>query len=162
MYRAPVDEIIHTLQHVTGLGGAMEAGKTGELSADLLAAIIEEGGKFASDEIAPLAAIADEQGTPLKDAEVTMPDGWGNLYRNWAEAGWNALTGPEAFGGQNLPMALGTATFEMWNSGSLAFAIGPTLTVGAVEALQAHATEDLQKTYLAKFAFNNTQFFLFT
>ncbi|MEP2806539.1 MAG: acyl-CoA dehydrogenase [Rhizobiaceae bacterium] len=150
MYRAPVDEICHTLKQVTGLGEAMNAGHAGELSEDLLIAIMEEAGKFASDEVAPLSRAGDEQGTPLKDGTVTMPEGWADLYRRWAEGGWNALTGPEEFGGQGLPMSLQTAAFEMWNSGSLAFGIGPTLTIGAIEALHAHATRELQDVYLEK------------
>ena len=33
---------------------------------------------------------------------------------------------------------LGVAALEMWNSASMAFGIGPTLTMGAVEALDKH------------------------
>ncbi|MFD0915979.1 acyl-CoA dehydrogenase [Pseudahrensia aquimaris] len=150
MYRAPVSEIAHTLKTVTGLGKAMDARKTGDLSEDLLDAILEEAGKFATDAIAPLSKIGDEQGTPLKDGVVTMPEGWGQLYKDWCEGGWNALTGPEAYGGQNLPMALQTAAFEMWNSGSLAFGIGPTLTIGAIEAINLHASDALKSIYLEK------------
>ncbi len=150
MYRAPVTEICHTLKQVTGLGEAMASGQAGELSEDLLDAIVEEAGRFASDEVAPLSKQGDVQGTPLVDGVVTMPDGWKDLYRRWAEGGWNALTGPPEFGGQGLPMSLQTAAFEMWNSGSLAFGIGPTLTIGAVEALNAHATQQLQDIYLEK------------
>jgi len=150
MYRAPVSEISHTLTKLTGLGEAMDNGQAGDLSADLLDAILEEAGKFANDEVAPLSRTGDEQGTELDDGVVTMPQGWGDLYTRWAQGGWNALTGPEEFGGQGLPMSLGTAAFEMWNSGSLAFGIGPTLTVGAVEAVHAHGSEDLKAKYLSK------------
>ncbi|MEL6946107.1 MAG: acyl-CoA dehydrogenase [Pseudomonadota bacterium] len=150
MYRAPVNEIVHTLTHVTGLGNAMAKGAAGDLTPDLLAAIVEEAGRFASEEVAPLSVAGDKQGTPLNDAVVTMPEGWGDLYRRWSEGGWNALTGPERFGGQGLPTALGTAAFEMWNSGSLAFGIGPTLTIGAAEAINAHASDALKATYLEK------------
>ena len=128
----------------------MDNGQVGDLSADLLDAILEEAGKFANDEVAPLSRTGDEQGTELDDGVVTMPQGWGDLYTRWAQGGWNALTGPEEFGGQGLPMSLGTAAFEMWNSGSLAFGIGPTLTVGAVEAVHAHGSEDLKAKYLSK------------
>ena len=128
----------------------MADGSSGELSEDLLDAVLEEAGKFSSDEVAPLSKVGDEQHTPLEDGVVTMPDGWKDLYTRWAEGGWNGLSAPEAFGGQNLPMALNTAAFEMWNSGSLAFGIGPTLTVGAVEAINAHGTEELKQTYLPK------------
>jgi alkylation response protein AidB-like acyl-CoA dehydrogenase len=38
----------------------------------------------------------------------------------------------------------------MWNSSSMAFGIGPVLTMGAAEALANYGTDDLKKTYLPK------------
>ena len=150
MYRAPVEEIAHVLKHVAGLGKAIEEERFGDLSEDLVDAILAEAGRFASEEIAPINEIGDREGAALKDAEVTTATGWKKLYQDWIGGGWNALTGPEEFGGQGLPTLLSVAAFEMWNSGSLAFAIGPTLTIGAVEALEKHASEELQRTYLEK------------
>ncbi|MRG56129.1 acyl-CoA dehydrogenase [Phyllobacterium sp. SYP-B3895] len=150
MYRAPVEEIIHTLRVTAGLDAALEQGRFGDLSGDLVDAIVEEAGRFASTRVAPLLEVGDKHGTPLKDGEVTTPPGWKEVYREWIAGGWNALTGPEEFGGQGLPMMLAIATFEMWNSGSMAFGIGPTLTLGAIEALEAHAADDLRQLYLPK------------
>ena len=150
MYRAPVDEIAFTLKHVARMNEAIGQGSLGDLSEDLVDAILEEAGKFASDEVAPLHKIGDENGAVLKDAAVTMPPGWKEVYRHWIEGGWSALTGPEAYGGQDLPVMLSVAALEMWNSASMAFGIGPTLTLGAVDAIEKHATEELKQTYLAK------------
>jgi acyl-CoA dehydrogenase len=150
MYRAPVEEIAFTLKHVAGLGRALHEGRFGDLSEDLVDAILAEAGRFASEEIAPLGKIGDEQGAVLKDATVTMPAGWKELYRSWIAGGWNGLTGPAEYGGQDLPMMLSVAALEMWNSGSMAFAIGPTLTMGAIEALEKHASDELKATYLEK------------
>ena len=150
MYRAPVDEIAFTLKHVARMNDAIGQGSLGDLSEDLVDAILEEAGKFASDEVAPLHKIGDERGAVLKDAAVTMPPGWKEVYRHWIEGGWSALTGPEAYGGQDLPVMLSVAALEMWNSASMAFGIGPTLTLGAVDAIEKHATEELKQTYLAK------------
>jgi acyl-CoA dehydrogenase len=150
MYRAPVEEIAHTLKKVAGLSDAIEQGRFGDLSDDLVDAILEEAGKFASTRVAPLLEVGDKHGTPLIDAAITMPPGWKDVYHEWISGGWNALTGKEEFGGQGLPMMLAIATFEMWNSGSMAFGIGPTLTLGAIEALEAHATDELKQTYLPK------------
>ncbi len=150
MYKAPVEEIAFTLKHVAGLGPALAAGDLGDLSDDLVDAILGEAGRFASDAIAPLAAIGDRQGARFSDGVVTMPDGWPALYRAWAEGGWNALTADPEFGGQGLPHMLHVAALEMWNGGSMAFAIGPTLTIGAVEALSVHGSAYLKETYLPK------------
>ncbi len=150
MYKAPVDEIAFTLKHVAGMSEAMDKGLLGDLGEDLVDAILAEAGRFASDEVAPLADIGDREGARLVDGKVRLPDGWTDLYRNWAAGGWNALTAPEAYGGQALPHMLNVAALEMWNSGSMAFALAPTLTMGAAEAVAAHGSEALKDTYLAK------------
>ncbi len=150
MYRAPVDDIAFTLKHVARLEKALDEGRMGDLSADLVDAVVQEAGRFATDEVAPLAANGDKQGAKLKDHAVTMPDGWKDLYRRWSEGGWNAVTGPVDFGGQGLPASLGVATFEMWNAASMAFGLGPILTNGAVEALDKHGSDELKATYLEK------------
>ncbi|MDX8490014.1 acyl-CoA dehydrogenase family protein [Mesorhizobium sp. VK22B] len=150
MYRAPVEDIAFTLKHVAGLKPALDAGTFGDLGEDLVDAILSEAGRFASEEVAPLYKIGDEHGAVLKDASVTTPPGWKELYRRWIDGGWNALSGPEEFGGQGLPTMLSVAALEMWNSAAMAFGIGPTLTMGAVEALDKHASEALKAKYLAK------------
>ncbi len=60
------------------------------------------------------------------------------------------LTASEDFGGQGLPHMLNVAALEMWNSGSMAFALGPTLTMGAVDALSAHGSDALKQKFLHK------------
>ena len=80
MYRAPVDEIAHTLKSVAGLRKALEAGRFGDLGEDLVDAILAEAGRFSSDQIAPLNEIGDTHGAVLKDGAVTTPPGWKQLY----------------------------------------------------------------------------------
>ncbi|MBZ9981808.1 MULTISPECIES: acyl-CoA dehydrogenase [unclassified Mesorhizobium] len=150
MYLAPVEDIAFTLKHVAGLKPALDDGTFGDLGEDLVDAVLSEAGRFATEEVAPLYKIGDEHGAVLKDAAVTMPPGWKELYRRWIDGGWNALSGPEGYGGQALPTMLGVAALEMWNSAAMAFGIGPTLTMGAVEALDKHASEELKAKYLAK------------
>ena len=150
MYKAPVEEIAFTLKHVAGMVEAMDSGLLGDLGEDLVDAILTEAGRFATEEIAPLADIGDRQGARLSNGEVRTPDGWRDLYRNWAAGGWNGLTAPEEFGGQALPHMLNVAALEMWNSGSMAFALCPTLTIGAVEALNVHGSVALKDKYLAR------------
>ncbi|RUM26144.1 acyl-CoA dehydrogenase [Rhizobium vallis] len=150
MYKAPVEEIAFTLKHVAGMGEAISKGLFGDLGEDLVDAILAEAGRFATEEVAPLAEIGDRQGARLEGGEVRLPDGWRDLYRNWIAGGWNGLTAPEAFGGQALPHMLNVAALEMWNSGSMAFALAPTLTMGAIEAVSAHGSDALKDKYLEK------------
>ncbi len=149
-YRAPVSDIAFALRHIAGLDRELERGTFGDLSADLVDAVLSEAGRFATEEIAPLNRVGDEVGAVLSDGAVTMPPGWKEAYGRWIEGGWASLTGPAGFGGQDLPTCLSVATLEMWNSGSMAYGIGPTLTLGAVEAIHAHASQKLQEVFLAK------------
>jgi len=150
MYKAPVEEIAFTLKQVAGMAKALEAGQMGDLSEDLVDAILEEAGRFAADEIAPLSEAGDRQGAKLTEAGVVLPEGWADLYRRWAEGGWNSLALSQDFGGQGLPHMLNVAALEMWNGGSMGFALGPVLTMGAAEALDAHGSDALKQRYLTK------------
>ncbi len=150
MYRAPIEEISFTLKSVCGLSDLQQTAAFSELGDDLVSAILTEAGRFTAEEIAPLNAVADKHGTPFKDGMVTTPPGWKELYHAWIEGGWNGLSAPVEAGGQGLPVMMNAAALEMWNSGSMAFAIGPTLTIGAIEALEKHASEELKAKYLEK------------
>jgi alkylation response protein AidB-like acyl-CoA dehydrogenase len=149
-YRAPVGEIAFTLKHAAGLKRALDEGLYGELTEDLVDAVLEEAGKFATDVIAPLNRVGDAHGTPLEDGRVKMPPGWKDAYTAWAAAGWNGLAASADWGGQGLPHALNAACIEMWHSASMAFGLGPLLTMGAAEALAAHGSDALKQTYLPK------------
>ena len=149
-YRAPVQDIVFTMRHVAGLDRAAADGIYGDLSVDLAQTILEEAGRFANDVIAPLNAEGDRHGATLRDGAVTTAPGWKDAYRAWTEAGWNALPGPVDYGGQGLPTLLNSACVEMWNSASMAFGIGPVLTMGAIEAMIRHASDELRSRYLDK------------
>jgi acyl-CoA dehydrogenase len=149
-YRAPVSDIVFTMRHAAGLDRAVADGVYGDLSADLAGTILEEAGRFAGEVVAPLNREGDRNGATFRDGTVTTAPGWKQAYKAWAEAGWNALPGPADFGGQGLPTLLNSACVEMWNSASMAFGIGPVLTMGAIEALVQHGSDDLKRRYLEK------------
>ena len=80
---------------------------------------------------------------------VTAPPGFADVYRRWAEAGWNGVSAPAEFGGMGLPHLVNVACTEIWNGAAMAFALCPLLTEGAVHALQAFGSRELLDTYLA-------------
>jgi acyl-CoA dehydrogenase len=149
-YRAPVEDILATMRHVAGLDALIAEGLAPELADGVTEAVLEEAAKFAGDVLAPLNTVGDRHGSKLKDGTVVTPPGWKEAYHAWAQGGWNALPAPEAYGGQGLPVLVQSACTEMWNSAAFAFALGPLLTVGAIEALYAHGSDYLKQTYLAK------------
>jgi len=149
-YRAPINDMLLALNHGAGLLAAVKAGHYGDFDHDIAAAVLEEAGRFASDVLAPLNAIGDEHGIKLDGGNVTTAPGWPEAYRRWTKAGWNAVSGPEAFGGQGLPLAINAVCTEIWSASNIAFGLCPLLTLSAIEALDAHGSDELKKIYLEK------------
>ncbi|MGA9090119.1 MAG: acyl-CoA dehydrogenase [Bradyrhizobium sp.] len=149
-YRAPINDMLLALNHGAGLLAAVKAGHYGDFDHDIAAAVLEEAGRFASDVLAPLNAVGDEHGIKLDGSNVTTAPGWPDAYRRWTQAGWNAVSGPEAFGGQGLPLAINAVCTEIWSASNIAFGLCPLLTLSAIEALDAHGSDELKRIYLAK------------
>jgi alkylation response protein AidB-like acyl-CoA dehydrogenase len=141
--RFALDELAG-LPRIAGLPGCEQA------SADLVDAVLEEAAKLARDVLAPLNDVGDREHARLENGVVRTPTGFKEAYRRYVESGWNALPFEPAHGGQGLPVALSTAVLEMWNSASMGFALCPLLTIGAVELLQAHGSDEQKRVYLAK------------
>jgi 3-(methylsulfanyl)propanoyl-CoA dehydrogenase len=149
-YRAPVADIAFALKHAAGLNTALAEGLYGDLDEETVDSVLAEAGRFASDVIAPLNSVGDKFGTPFKDGNVTTPPGWKAAYTAWAAGGWNGLAAPADWGGQDLPHAVNAACVEMWNSASMAFGIGPVLTMAAIDALHSYGSDTLKQKYLGK------------
>jgi len=149
-YRAPLADIGSALKYASGLPAALDEGLFGELAIDDIEAIVAEAGRFAGEVIAPLNRVGDTFGAQFKDGAVTTAPGWKQAYRDWRLAGWNAVTAPAAWGGQALPQIVNAACTEMWHSASVGFANGPMLTMAAIDALNAHGSDTLKRTYLDK------------
>jgi acyl-CoA dehydrogenase len=149
-YRAPINDMLLALNHGAGLKAAIEAGHYGDFDADITTAVLEEAGKFATDVLAPLNKVGDEHGIKLEANKVTTAPGWPDAYKRWTDGGWNAVSGPEAFGGQGLPLAINAACTEIWSASNVAFGLCPLLTLSAIEALDAHGSDELKNIYLEK------------
>jgi alkylation response protein AidB-like acyl-CoA dehydrogenase len=147
-YRAPLKDMNFLLKHVIGLAEVASLPGCEEVSDDVVEAILDEAGKFAGEVLAPLNAIGDRQGASLKDGVVTTPTGFKDAYWKFAEAGWTQISAPPEYGGQGLPHVVATAVGEMWGSANLAFKLCPLLTGGAIEALERHASHELQTKFI--------------
>ena len=149
-YQAPVDDIMHALKSAAGLDDLLERDFFAGLDVETIRAVLEEAGRFASEVLDPLNPEGDRRGSALLNGKVTTPDGWADAYRQFAEAGWSALPGPEQYGGQGLPEIVSTAVAEIWNSANLSFGLCPLLTQGAIGALEAGGSDKLKALYLPK------------
>ncbi|MDQ3272980.1 MAG: acyl-CoA dehydrogenase C-terminal domain-containing protein [Pseudomonadota bacterium] len=126
--------------------------KYADADVDTMNAILEEGGKFATEVVLPLNISGDEEGCTLDPVThaVTTPKGFKEAYHKYVEGGWPALSGDTDFGGQGLPLVVNQCFYEMLNSANQAWTMYPGLTHGAHAALHAHGTDEQKKTYLQK------------
>ena len=123
-----------------------------DIDADTINAVLEEGGKFAANVIAPLNLSGDQEGCTLdrETHEVTAPRGFKAAYAQYVEGGWPALGCDPAFGGQGLPHLVNQVFYEMLNSANQAWTMYPGLSHGAYEALVAHGSDAQKKMFLPK------------
>ncbi|MGL6042915.1 MAG: acyl-CoA dehydrogenase, partial [Sandaracinobacteroides sp.] len=115
---------------------------------DLIEAVLIEAGKLAANMFAPLNPIGDKAGARAVDGVVTMPEGFKAAFDAYGQGGWIGLGAAPAHGGQGLPFALASAVQEQMTSANLALSLCPMLTLGAIEALQAHASPELKERFL--------------
>ena len=130
--------VMHELLQVSDDFKAMPA--HADIDADTINAVLEEGGKFATEVAFPLNLSGDAEGCKLDQVthEVTTPAGFKQAYAQYIEGGWAALACDPAFGGQGLPLVLNQCFYEMLNSANQAWTMYPGLTHGAYEIGRAH------------------------
>ncbi len=152
-YTPPLRDLQFVLHEVLGAADVLRRlPRHAEIDAATIDAVVEEGGKFAAEVIAPLNASGDAEGCRLDLAthEVTTPAGFKQAYAQFVAGGWPALSCEPAFGGQGLPLVLNQCLYEMLNSANQAWTMYPGLSHGAYECLHAHGTDEQKRTYLPK------------
>lgn len=150
-YKAPLrdmdfvlNEVLNAEQHYQSLSGCEDA------TPDMVAAIMEEGAKFAERVLSPLNQIGDQQGCQWNDGAVKTPEGFKEAYDQFVEGGWPSLAHEAEYGGQGLPESIGIIVNEMVGTANWSWSMYPGLSHGAMNTLHAHGTEDQKQTYLTK------------
>jgi alkylation response protein AidB-like acyl-CoA dehydrogenase len=69
---------------------------------------------------------------------------------NSSKVGWHAMPASPDIGGQGLRALVSSAVAEMWKSANLAFSLCQMLTMGAVQALAHHASDEIKQRFLPK------------
>ncbi|MBP2278944.1 MULTISPECIES: acyl-CoA dehydrogenase [Sphingomonas] len=140
------------LDHVVGIADLAATDRFAAASDDVVDAVLEGVGQLAAGEWAPLLRAGDTVGAKWTPEGVVMPEGFVKAYQDYVEGGWGTIGVPEEFGGQGLPFAIQTAVLDTLGSANMGFALAPTLTVGAIEALAHHGSPAQQAQYLPHLA----------
>ena len=147
-YNPPVRDLTFAITELAGLEKVTLLPGFEEVNTELLTTILDEAGRFSAEVLAPINHSGDRQGVRLENGRAITADGWKEAYQKFVEAGWNSLPFDPKRGGQGLPWLIATAVQEIWHAANMSFSLCPLLTQGVVEALQAHASEELKERYL--------------
>ena len=151
IYKAPTRDTRFVINEVLKVEQYADLPSFETASADMVETVVEECGKFAAEVLAPLNLSGDQQGcTRHADGSVTTPEGFKQAFDLYREAGWGTLAAPEEFGGQGLPHVLGFVVEEFVSTANQAWGMYPGLTAGAISAILAKGSPELQAKYLPK------------
>ena len=149
-YAAPLDDMRFVMKHLAGLPEIATFAGFEDAEPELVEAVLTEAARFAGEVLAPLNASGDKQGCRWDNGRVTTPDGFPAAYRQFIDAGWHGMPASPDIGGQGMPALVCSAAAEMWKSANLSFSLCQMLTMGAVQALAHHASDELKQRYLPK------------
>ena len=149
-YTAPVDEFRFILDHVVPFNEVAATERFSEATPDMVAAILTEAGRLCEEVLAPLNRAGDLTPSRLDNGVVRTPPGFADGFRAIADGGWVGLTASPDYGGMGLPVAMGMALHDMMSAACLSLQLNPLLTQGQIEALEAHASDQLKDIYLPK------------
>jgi alkylation response protein AidB-like acyl-CoA dehydrogenase len=151
-YSPPLRDIRFVLDHIVDADALAKLPGFGHADLDTMVGLLEEFGRFCTQELAPRNRTGDTDGARHDPAtgEVTTSPGWVEAYRKYYEAGWNAVPFAEVHGGGGFPWLLAIAMQELLTSSNMAFSLCPLLTQGAIDMLEHHGSEEQHEVYLRR------------
>jgi alkylation response protein AidB-like acyl-CoA dehydrogenase len=112
-YIAPLRDMRFALE-LAGLAEVVALPGLEDSSPDVVDAVLDEAARFTSEVLSPLNWIGDRVGATLgADGRVTLPEGFNDAYRQYAENGWNGMGCDPAHGGAGMPHVV-VAMIRKW------------------------------------------------
>jgi alkylation response protein AidB-like acyl-CoA dehydrogenase len=149
-YKAPLRDMRFQLNEVFDYEGHYKSLPGGEeASPDMVDAILEGCATYCEEVLAPLNLSGDLEGCTFKDGEVTTPKGFKEAYAEYVAGGWQGLSHPKEYGGQELPMSLNLLKAEMMGTANWSFTMYPGLSLGCMNTIYQFGTPEQKKTYMA-------------
>ena len=149
-YRATAPELSFYLNNVFDAGRLAETELFAEATGDMVEAILGEAGKLCEDVLAPVNRTGDLEPARLENGVVRCSPGFKEAYAAIAEGGWVGISAPVDYGGMGLPITLATCVNEMMSASCLSLSLNPLMSQGQIEALEAHASDEIKDLYLPR------------
>jgi alkylation response protein AidB-like acyl-CoA dehydrogenase len=150
-YVAPLADMRFVLENIVDLAGLARLPGYEHAEPEVVLGVLEESGRFFTQEFAPLNHSGDVQHSIRNDdGTVTTPDGFPAAYRRYVEAGWLSVPFPPEYGGGGFPWLIAVSMQEMMTAANMSFSMCPLLTQGAIDMLLHFGSEDQREVYLPK------------
>ena len=122
-----------------------------DLDNETIDAVLNEAGKFANENLAPLYHSGDKNPPKLRqDYEVETSPGYKEAYKSLATGGWVGVSSDPNYEGMGLPFRMAAAVNEYWQGANISFALCNLLTQGIMDALTLVGTDKEKQLYLPK------------
>lgn len=150
-YKAPIRDIKFVMHELLNFEDHYKTIPAyAETDKDTLDSFVEAGASFAENELSPLNRSGDEEGCTFNNGVVTTPKGFKEAYQQFCELGFPSLCADVEYGGQGMPISLGSVINEMTGAANWSFSMYPGLSEGAIRTLEHHGTEAQKQQYLLK------------
>jgi len=121
-----------------------ETEKYADFDRDVYQTTVQEGYKFARENLAPLNANGDRQGCSLdKDGNVTTPKGYKAAWEAMREGGWTAPRAAPEVGGSGMPSIIGAFLNEVMSGSCMAFTMYVGLSTASARVIKKYGPKHL-------------------
>jgi alkylation response protein AidB-like acyl-CoA dehydrogenase len=148
IYEAPVKDMVFLVDEWLGMDKISAVPGHEDVDRDTFQFILEEAGKFCTNELLPINREGDEHGAIFEDGTVRAPPGFKAAYDKLVEGGWTGIDADPEFGGQGLPKLIQYLIDEMQAATNLSFKLYAELSHGAYHLLANSASEELRNRYV--------------
>jgi len=151
-YRPPLDDIRFLLQTFGYSEQVQTLPLFGDFDLDTAMDLVQGYSDYCVDVLLPLNSKGDVQGVRYlpETHQVLAPDGFKAAWDGWCENGFVGMAHAAEHGGVGAPFSLSILASEILIACNKSFSMCPGLTGGLVEALEAHASDELKERYLHK------------
>jgi alkylation response protein AidB-like acyl-CoA dehydrogenase len=148
-YKAPLRDMRFQLNEVFDYASHYATQPNAEdATPDMVDAILEGAATFCEEVLAPLNLSGDQEGCTINNGVVTTPKGFKEAYAEYVAGGWQGISHPKEYGGQELPMSLNLLKSEMMGTANWSFTMYPGLSLGCMNTVFQFGSTEQKNVYM--------------